>query len=81
MAKSKKELNKEELIERFKEYMQYEVYIECTACGIVEGDFEDDGLANDLIQNGWKLTKKNCYCPKCAKKYLNRSVKTKQNGN
>ncbi len=53
-------------------YCLDEVSIECTKCKDLNVEYNTD-LYDALpvfFFNGWRATNQNCYCPKCAKKYL-----------
>lgn len=46
--------------------------IDCTKCGRTEtaNDIDEYYFIEYLDEQGWRITVKNCYCPKCVKKYL-----------
>ncbi len=50
-----------------------ETTIECSKCNYITGTQDDeDEAVKEFYKLGWRATDRNCYCPKCAKKYLKR---------
>jgi hypothetical protein len=45
--------------------------LDCFKCRTIQTiDGEPDDVLEIFDEKGWRATEKNCYCPKCAKKYL-----------
>ena len=64
-GKSKKEYEADDLMD----FICYEASIECSSCKKSEGAWGENA-ENDFFHNGWRATKRNVYCPECAKKKL-----------
>lgn len=63
--------------QELEEYCYDSVDICCSKCNTnnTVGDMADYCAAKEFFKLGWRATLHNCYCPKCAKKYIKEKLK------
>jgi len=52
------------------DFIQTTSTIECSSCKAIAGTENEYEPEREFYDLGWRATKNNCYCPKCAKKKL-----------
>lgn len=60
---------KEKALDNLNEFVVTESSVECTYCGVGEMQYADND-PEYFYDLGWRATRSDCYCPKCAKKRL-----------
>lgn len=64
-----KKYKADDLLDFMNEEVSWE--IQCSSCGYSIGGYEEAiYITDELFKEGWKATKQNVYCPKCATKKL-----------
>ena len=63
------------------DYCETTVDICCSKCGINDTicGADDYNAAEEFFKKGWRATHQNCYCPKCAMKYIKEKIKNNKN--
>jgi hypothetical protein len=59
------------------DYCETTVDICCSKCGTTDTVccLDDYNAVEEFFKKGWRATLQNCYCPKCAMKYIKGKLK------